>query len=131
MISKSVYGLSAEGGHIEVIYQGSVIKFLSLTLYGETGQSKEEYVFANDSVWISKSLLRYDRPLFVRDENDNYMDGNLGVSEYKIDNYVIHNGTLYANVYNSMNDNTILEVMADEERENAINRVDYLLTLIE
>jgi len=60
---QDVFGMSTEGGSLEVYRCGGTIRKLVATFYGETGQSREEwYLEGERPFFLFRVELRYNRP---------------------------------------------------------------------
>jgi len=60
---QDVFGMSTEGGSLEVYRCGGAIRKLVAVYYGETGQSREEWYLAGDRpFFVYRVGQRYDRP---------------------------------------------------------------------
>lgn len=78
--SLDVFGLSTEGGEMEIYRCGGAIRKLVTRFYGETGRALEEWYLADDrAVFVFIVNERYDRPfgrVVRREEERVYLRGD-------------------------------------------------------
>lgn len=61
---RDLSGFSTEGGTLTGYYQGSELKKIVATYYGETGKAIKEFYFANGTlIFLLSTDLTYERPL--------------------------------------------------------------------
>ena len=78
-VTKDVMDESTEGGEMEAFYDGDELKKLVVKLYGETGQSIEEFYFWDNKLFFVFSRdFRYNRPIYMDEEYAK----QIGESEY-------------------------------------------------
>ncbi|HKC36242.1 MAG TPA: hypothetical protein VKB95_09275 [Chitinophagaceae bacterium] len=64
--TQDVFGYSAEGGELTKYYDGKTLKKAILTLYGERGQTTNEYYFLNgEIILIDKKNEKYVLPIYM------------------------------------------------------------------
>ncbi|HEX8245852.1 MAG TPA: hypothetical protein VF541_20225 [Longimicrobium sp.] len=75
-----VFGLSAEGGEMDVYRCGGSIRRITVTFYGETGQASEEWYLAGERpFFVYRVDVRYERPfgrVARREEQRVYLRGD-------------------------------------------------------
>jgi hypothetical protein len=63
-VKKELSGFSLEGGEMVAYFEGPAIMKIVATHYGESGQTLEEYYFANEKlIFVFHKESRYSRPL--------------------------------------------------------------------
>jgi alpha-amylase/alpha-mannosidase (GH57 family) len=71
IVEKDLSDYSAEGGHLTVFYDGSQLRKIIATYYGETGKVIFEYYFWADSlIFIFRQLHKYNSSPFYEPSGD-------------------------------------------------------------
>jgi hypothetical protein len=64
----AVLGESTEGGSVSKYYDGTFIKKITQTFYGEMGKSTEEFYYDdNHLIFYYKLYTQYDKPMYIND----------------------------------------------------------------
>ena len=65
---KDIFGLSSEGGYLRTYHEGKNLRKAILTLFGENGQSTEEYYLSdNKLIYLYESGISYTEPFYLKE----------------------------------------------------------------
>lgn len=82
-VEKDLHGQSAEGGVLIAYYDGTALRKIKTTFYGEIGKSTFDYYLDEERFfYIKKECIHYDRPMYIED----YKVTSVKESKYYFDN---------------------------------------------
>jgi hypothetical protein len=65
---KDIFDLSSEGGFLRTYYEGKTLHKVFLVLFGENGQSTEEYYLSdNKLIYLYESGISYTHPFYMKE----------------------------------------------------------------